>query len=108
MAFHAVQRGNHRETAFSVTGKHHMNTTGGAIWEVAQWEHGEASGSAGTVALARDGTGIERGIDTRLRKQHGFCEHSFYAWRQKFRAETQPVSFTLVQAKRRVRSAVIA
>lgn len=32
-------------------------------------------------------------------KQHGFCEHSFYAWRQRLRRESQSVSFALVQTR---------
>ena len=32
-------------------------------------------------------------------KQHGFCEHSFYAWRQRLRREPQAATFALVQAR---------
>lgn len=32
-------------------------------------------------------------------KQHGYCEHSFYAWRQRLRRESQSVTFALVEAK---------
>ena len=32
-------------------------------------------------------------------KRHGYCEHSFYAWRQRLRRESQTMTFALVQAK---------
>ena len=32
-------------------------------------------------------------------KEHEICEHSFYRWRQRLRAEKQPVSFALVDTR---------
>lgn len=32
-------------------------------------------------------------------KEHGIGEHSFYAWRQRLKRESQTVSFALVQTK---------
>lgn len=39
-------------------------------------------------------------------QEHGIGEHSFYAWRQRLRRESQAVSFALVEAKPERRESV--